>query len=360
MHECELVDRGVAECELLDYGVVECDSVRCNLTAHDQAKGDLAERVFAKSATTRTLEDAIVNYWDERSSTYSNGIWDELNDAHYQAWRDVLTEKLGSHARMNAIKTAGDCPLVGALSLTNDPLSSGIFSFPDDRPLAGLKVLDLGCGPGFFEILLSQLVCHVHAVDCATQMLERACENVSQAGRPDLVEFFCGDIGKLPFDSDVYDVVISRNVTWLMRDPVAAYAEWQRVLKPGGKLLVFDANWYTYLADEALDRERLCDQLDPSILNWGDRSFASTAQERRCEAIARELPHTYHQRPSWDEAVLKTLGFTKIVADELIYRRVWNEGEQAFYATSPLFAIEATKACGETPDVGARLSERTL
>lgn len=328
----------VQECEL-----AECDLVECDPADHCSAKG----------RTERALEDTIVDYWDERSATYSNGIWDELQDAHCRAWRDVLIEKLGSRAgAMNV--TSGDLPIADDLPPTEDLL------FADDRPLAGLKVLDLGCGPGFFEIILSRLGCQVHAVDCATQMLARACENVAQAGRLDLVEFFCGDIAKLPFVSDVYDVVISRNVTWLMREPVATYAEWQRVLKPGGKLLVFDANWYTYLADEALDRERLCDQVDPSILNWGDRSFASTAQERRCEAIARELPHTYHQRPSWDLTALKTLGFTKIAADEAIYRRVWNDGEQAFYATSPLFVIEATKACEEAADVSARLSERAL
>lgn len=30
-----------------------------------------------------------------------------------------------------------------------------------------------------------------------------------------------------------------------------AYAQWTRVLKPGGVLLNFDANWYRYLWDEA-------------------------------------------------------------------------------------------------------------
>lgn len=341
------------ECALVKNRLAESEPAGCELAEYGPADREFAKSGSTKSAARKALEDAIVDYWDERSTTYSNGIWDELQDAHCQAWRDVLIEKLGSRAGA-ANNIADDLLLAG-----NIPFVEGL-PLGDDRPLAGLKVLDLGCGPGFFEIILSQLGCQVHAVDCATQMLARACENVAQAGRPDLVEFFCGDIAKLPFVSDVYDAVISRNVTWLMRDPAATYAEWQRVLKPGGKLLVFDANWYTYLADEALDRARLCDQVDPSILNWGDRSFASTAQERRCEAIARELPHTFHQRPSWDLTALKTLGFTKIAADETIYRRVWNDGEQAFYATSPLFAIEATKACEETADVSARLSERAL
>ncbi|MBS5501905.1 MAG: hypothetical protein KHX01_02985, partial [Eggerthella sp.] len=89
---------------------------------------------------------------------------------------------------------------------------------------------------------------------------------------------------------------------------------------------------------------RLCDQVDRSILDWGERSFASTAQEQRCEEIARVLPLTYEQRPAWDLALLPKLGFESVSADETLYEHVWNEGERAFYATSPLFAIEATKA----------------
>lgn len=303
----------------------------------------MQEATVTKRLEAQSFEEEIVDYWDDRACTYSNGIWDELQDAHYNAWREVLIEKLGAGADDLPLAGADDLPLAGAGDLL---ASAGNLSLASacGALLAGLKVLDLGCGPGFFEILLSQLGCQVDAVDSSTQMLARACDNVALAGNPERVEFFCGDIAKLPFVSDVYDVVISRNVTWLMRDPAATYAEWQRVLKPGGKLLVFDANWYTYLADEALDRARLCDQVDPSILNWGDRSFASTAQERRCEAIARELPHTYHQRPAWDLEALPHLGFDQVNADESVFRRVWNEGEQVFYATSPLFAIEAVKA----------------
>lgn len=260
----------------------------------------------------RELEKEVIDYWDGRSRSYSAGIWDELHDAHCVAWKEIMSEKL-----MDGNKRRGD---------------------------ASLKVLDLGCCPGFFEILLSQMGCSVDAVDSSTQMLARARENVHTAGNPERVNFFRGDIAHLPFVSDVYDVVISRNVTWLMKEPRKTYSEWRRVLKPGGKLLVFDANWYTYLDDPALNSTRVQHQADRSILGWEERSFASIAQERRCEEIALQLPLTYQVRPGWDLKVLSELGFIDVVADETIHERVWNEGEQAFYATSPLFAIEAIKA----------------
>ncbi|WP_269849317.1 class I SAM-dependent methyltransferase [Methanosarcina horonobensis] len=45
--------------------------------------------------------------------------------------------------------------------------------------------------------------------------------------------------------------------------PLAVYREWQRVLNPGGVLLIFDANWNLHYYDENLmeevkHREKLC------------------------------------------------------------------------------------------------------
>lgn len=267
---------------------------------------------YSAGEVKRELEKEVIDYWDGRSRSYSAGVWDELHDAHYAAWEEIMREKLAIDEERGADTV--------------------------------LKVLDLGCGPGFFEILLSRMGCSVDAVDSSTQMLARARENVHETGDLERVNFFRGDIAHLPFVSDVYDAVISRNVTWLMKEPHKTYSEWRRVLKPGGKLLVFDANWYTYLDDPALDSARAHHQADRSILGWEERSFASIAQERRCEEIALQLPLTYQVRPGWDLKVLSELGFIDVVADETIHERVWNEGEQAFYATSPLFAIEAIKA----------------
>lgn len=254
----------------------------------------------------------VVDYWNKRSNTYSSSIKDELGDSHLNAW---------SHA-----------------------LLSRICSCSADAASTSLKVLDLGCGPGFFEIILSRNGYMVDAVDSSAQMIEQARANVSLSGNPELVEFHCCDVAELPFAASHFDVVVSRNVTWLMPDPLKAYAEWHRVLKPGGKMFVFDANWYSYLVDEQLNQVRLENQNDTSILKWDEHSFATSEQESRCEALAMHLPLTYEKRPAWDESVLPSLGFAEVRADERFSELVWNEGEQAFYATSPLFAIEAQKS----------------
>lgn len=252
----------------------------------------------------------VTTYWNERSQTYSNSVKDELKDFHYQAWSEALLQKIAPLAQQQT---------------------------------GNLRVLDLGCGPGFFEIILSRHGCNIDAIDSSHTMLTQASENVAQSGNPNLVKFHLGDVTELPFANATFDVVLSRNVTWLMSDPIKAYTEWHRVLKSGGKLLVFDANWYTYLIDEPLNAQRISNQTDTSILECSDCSFATNDQEQHCETLALELPLTYKQRPGWDTETLPTLGFDNVFADETFAQQVWNTGEQVFYATSPIFAIEATK-----------------
>lgn len=253
----------------------------------------------------------IVRYWNDRSTSYSNEVNDELHDKHVDAWNAAVMPIVKAHARTT---------------------SSSDF-----------QIADLGCGPGFFEILLSKNGYHVTGVDSSPQMIEHACRNVEASGVPSLASFCEHDVSSLPFGDATFDIAISRNVTWVLSEPSRAYEEWHRILKPGGVLLVFDANWYTYLADKDIDAIRKREQTDDSILQRSEDSFASTTQERECEQIASELPLTYRKRPSWDVKTLESIGFTDVNADTAFAKDVWSEGEQRFYATSPLFKIEARK-----------------
>ena len=260
-----------------------------------------------------TLEDEIGRYWDERATSYSNGVRGELGDARSDAWR-------------RALGRVSDAPIVAATATGRTA-----------------RALDLGCGPGFFSILFAQMGCQVDAVDASAEMLAQARANVKALGFEQGVTLHQGDVTTLPFDDDSFDIVASRNLMWLMRDPLAAYAEWIRVLRPGGKLVVFDANWYRYLVDPALDAERHRDQEGSEVKEWDEDARATADEERRCELIAQKLPLTSVMRPAWDLAVLPQLGASQVLADEDVWRELWTESESQFYATSPLFLVEATK-----------------
>ena len=101
------------------------------------------------------------------------------------------------------------------------------------------KVLDIGCGPGFFSLLLASLGMNVTAADYSEGMLEKAKDLLNRNGYHD-VEFCRADAQHLPFADASFDAVVSRNLVWNLEDPEAAYKEWLRVLKPGGKLCAFE------------------------------------------------------------------------------------------------------------------------
>ena len=253
------------------------------------------------------------DYWDGRVVGYSAGVRKELESGHYADWVDVLARS-SSDVRKRAVD-AGRVP----------------------------RALDLGCGPGFFSIILARLGCRVEAVDSSASMLDEARANNLVAGTGEYVGLHESDVEALPFEDGSFDLVVSRNVTWLLRDPEAAYVEWGRVLAPGGKLVVFDANWYRYLVNPVIDAQRIIDEESADFPRLDVNGNASSDQESRCERIALSLPLTSVLRPEWDISILRDLGYRDVCADEQIWKRVWNDEEASFYGTSPLFLVEATK-----------------
>ena len=260
-----------------------------------------------------SLQNEIVSYWDGRATTYSNNVVDELADDRRVAWRHVLME------------------------FANEVLE------PDGGQANAARALDIGCGPGFFSSLLAEMGCTVDAIDSSAEMLAHACANVAAEVPDGDVTYWLCDLHELPFQDNAFDLAVSRNVTWLMRDPAAAYAEWLRVLRPGGVLLVFDANWYRYLCDTDLDAMRHADQDGKTVEGQEADAKATPGQERQCELIAAKLPLTSVLRPAWDLETLGALGVACAWADEGVWQRVWTKGEKSFYRTSPLFMVKAVK-----------------
>lgn len=64
-----------------------------------------------------------------------------------------------------------------------------------------------------------------------------------------------------PFADASFDFAIARHLAWTLTDPVAAYREWHRVLKPGGKLLIVDGNWMAPKSTALRLRQWLADRL---------------------------------------------------------------------------------------------------
>ncbi|MDO4400328.1 MAG: class I SAM-dependent methyltransferase [Coriobacteriia bacterium] len=259
------------------------------------------------------MSKEMSEYWQGRSRSYSNGVKGELAGEMRPIWQAVLSSRT-ARARF-AARTAGRTPCVA----------------------------DFGCGPGMFSILYAAMGCEVVAMDYSQNMLDHAAENARQEGVFQNISFTCGDVSKLPFPSGSFDVAVCRNVTWILEDPERAYAEWLRVLVPGGKLLVFDANWYRYLVDPETARRRDEDQNGRMLEGWDEEAQATSDEERYCEELAQTLPFTHILRPAWDVQAFERLGCKDVSVDEDIWKLVWPKSEQDYYGATPMFLIEVEK-----------------
>jgi arsenite methyltransferase len=109
----------------------------------------------------------------------------------------------------------------------------------------GDRVLDAGCGPGFYVAEILERVGpkgSVAGVDASAPMLGLAakrCEGHDNAS------FYEGDVTALPVPDAEFDRVLSVQVLEYVDDIPAALAELLRVLRPGGRAVIWDVDWAT-------------------------------------------------------------------------------------------------------------------
>ena len=142
---------------------------------------------------------------------------------------------------------------------------------PDDR------VLDVGCGTGE---LLSRIAAKypgasLAGIDPVPEMLAVAKKKLS-----DKVDLRVGWADQLPWHEGSVDVVVSCNMFHYVTHPVAALREMQRVLRPGGQIVITD--WCDdYLAC------RLCNL----YLRMTSRAHYKTYREKECLTLLHQAGH---------------------------------------------------------------------
>jgi len=253
---------------------------------------------FVFERSVKTIE-RIQNYWNNRAKTYSEGINEELNSFKRDAWKKIIRDKVGDKDN--------------------------------------IKALDIGTGPGFFAIIMSELGYDVTAVDSSISMIEEAKYNAKVAGAN--IRFILNDGENLNLPKEEFDLIINRNVTWLLTDPIKTYRDWHELLKEDGKLLIFDANWYIGVTRPEMKEQYKKDLALAMKNGYKYKKRVTDKQSRECEDIAKTLPLTYKKRPEWDKEVLLSCGFKKVEIDENIDHLIYSKEEQLVTRTTPTFSI---------------------
>lgn len=194
-----------------------------------------------------------------------------------------------------------------------------------------LKILDVGCGTGYFEVILGKQGHDITGIDLTPEMIERAKEMIRIYELDEtIVKVQQGDAEHLDFEDETFDVVISRNLTWTLPHPIDAYTEWHRVLKKGGCLINFDAE-YAKGAHNLKSPENLAhNKIDDALKD-------------ECHDIYHMLTISMLDRPMWDESVLCHTGFKNINTDLAFGDRIFIEKDE-FYIPDKMFCVSAVKA----------------
>ena len=237
------------------------------------------------------IKNRIINYWSRRSGDFARLRRDELNSYMADLWLEEIRK------------------------------------YMPDKPC---RILDIGTGSGFFAILLGKAGHYVEGIDLTASMIEEAKILAAKSGVNSVFKVM--DAENLLYLDESFDIVLSRNLTWTLPHPRKAYGEWHRVLKKGGMLLNFDADY---------GKEHLVQDLNSLPQNHAHHNINSDLLAE-CDSIKANLDISQLRRPQWDSSVLQQIGFAHVDTDETVGKRIYSQHDE-FYNPTPLFLIRAVK-----------------
>ena len=202
-----------------------------------------------------------------------------------------------------------------------------------------LRILEVGCGPGFMSILMARLGHDVKAVDGAIGMVEKAKENMRKQNVQ--VEVCEEDAVTLPEEeAGTYDVILSRDVVWTLYAPEQAFCRWKEVLKPGGKIIYFDGDYQTM--KPTLKNKLWVKVSDVLIYLTEKKKYDSDVKES--SGVYEGLPMITEKRPEKDFEILKRVRFARIqIRENRWLNRPWSLDFWKYGYLGKKFIVVATK-----------------
>jgi ubiquinone/menaquinone biosynthesis C-methylase UbiE len=253
-----------------------------------------------------SLKDDIREYWSKRSETFDLSPGHEIfNDEERAGWHMLFRKHLGAGA--------------------------------------GRPVLDLASGTGVISHLLNDLGFQVTGLDFSDAMLARA---RAKAGRREAkIRFIAGDAERTLEADAAYEAVVTRHLVWTLVSPQEAFIEWFRVLKPGGSLLIVDADTgapRSVKAQVLRSAAKLLARMSPALPRPG----------MDMETHNRILKQVYFSKGARAERIvnlLRATGFQDVIIDRdlsAIHRGQWRNmplRQKLERASQDRYAIRARK-----------------
>jgi len=210
------------------------------------------------------------------------------------------------------------------------------------KPQTGWRMLDIATGTGQAAIAAAPLIQfdgRVHGIDISPGMLDQALNNIQRSSLTN-IDLHEMDAMALEFREDYFDAAMSAFGVFFMPDMEAALRDWQRVLKPGAKLIFssFTDQSFSPMIDDFMSRMSEISDFEPD-------AFVNLETEQAC--------HDLLQRTGYESINIQThnMGYHLRNADEW-WEVVWNTALRG-----PLMALTADKLASFRAEHLAAVSE---
>ena len=233
-----------------------------------------------------------------------------FREFEHKGWQEIASRYHGGFA---AVTTQSVSALIDA-------------SFAAHTP-AGLRLLDVACGPGYVAAAAASRGATAIGIDFSSEMVEEA------RGRYRGIEFQEGDAEQLSFPDFSFDAVVSNFGMLHLARPEKALAEANRVLRPGGRVAF--TVWDT--PDKAIGFGIVLS----AIQKFGDLNVP----------IPPGPPFFRFSDPAECKRVLAAAGFTNVTVTHVPQLWLLDSGETLFEVMYNGSVRNAALLRGQSPDV---------
>ena len=268
---------------------------------------------------------------------------------------DAGQHKQKVQATFDAVSDRYDCAATRFFPFCADRLVSVV------RPAPGSKVLDVATGTAAVAIAMAQAVGEtgrVTGIDMSTGMLDRAEANIRRMALTN-IDLHEMDAEKLDFRSAYFHAVVCSYGLFFMPDMAAALQEWQRVVKPGGKVAFtcFETSAFQPMLDDFVERLKDFGVVLPEG-PFGSRRIESVEHCHRLldaaglvatEVVNHQLGYHLHDEQEWWQVVSNTAMYS-------LYEQVPESDREAFRLQHLAAVRQGMTAKGLWMDVETRFA----